>query len=186
LGADAISAYASMQQDDSFRRPITWAALADGEVDALVLPGGHAPGMREYLESPHLQAAILSAMAADRPVAAICHGVLLMARTIDPSSGRSVLWGRRTTALPRNMEMSAWGMTCTWLGSYYRTYPETVEDEVTRALVRERDFDAGPMSTLRDAPEHLDRGFFVLDNNYLSARWPGDAYAFSAALLRLL
>ena len=32
---------------------------------------------------------------------------------------------------------------------------------------------------LRDDHDHLDRGFTVRDRNYLSARWPGDAYRFS-------
>jgi putative intracellular protease/amidase len=34
--------------------------------------------------------------------------------------------------------------------------------------------------------EHLTRGFSVVDRNYVSARWPGDAYSFALAFLKLL
>jgi protease I len=188
---DAIDAYRAMEQDGAYRAPLPWAALATLPCDAVVLPGGHAPGMKPYLESADVRALVLSAMRQARPIAAICHGVLAVARTVDPDTGRSVLWGRRTTALPRGMELAAWTMTGAWLGDYYRTYPEPVEDEVRRALCDRRDFDAGPShwgpaALLRDTPDRLDRGFFVLDHNYLSARWPGDAHAFSAALLAML
>jgi putative intracellular protease/amidase len=43
-----------------------------------------------------------------RPVGAICHGVLVLARTRDPVTGRSVLAGRRTTCLPKYMQRLAW------------------------------------------------------------------------------
>jgi hypothetical protein len=58
--------------------------------------------------------------------------------------GRSVLHGRRTTALPRSMEMTAWHLTRAWLGDYYRTYPATVQDEVNATLAQAADFEAGP------------------------------------------
>ena len=76
--------------------------------------------------------------------------------------------------------MTAYQLTRLWLKDYYLTYPGlTVEDEVTGALSREDNFLRGPNPLLRDDDEHLDRGFTVRDRNYLSARWPGDAYAFS-------
>src|SRR5438045_8840077 len=51
--------------------------------DALLLPGGHrARGMREYLESEILQRHVASFFDKEKPVAAICHGVLLAARSI--------------------------------------------------------------------------------------------------------
>ena len=51
-----------------------------------------------------------------RPVGAICHGVLVLARTTDPATGRSVLADRRTTCLPRYMERAAWLATAWRLG----------------------------------------------------------------------
>jgi putative intracellular protease/amidase len=34
-------------------------------------------------------------------IGAICHGVLVLARTIDPQTGRSLLFGHKVTAPPR-------------------------------------------------------------------------------------
>jgi hypothetical protein len=98
----------------------------------------------------------------------------------------SVLRGRKTTALTRHLELTAWALTVTWLGSYYRTYPETVQSEVTRALASAADFDAGPLALRRDSPEHPEYGFTVCDGNYLSARWPGDAHLFALHFARML
>jgi protease I len=184
--ADAIALYAKMSASPAFRTPRRWQDTADDTFDAVLLPGGHAPGMLPYLESPILQAIVAAHLTANKPLAAICHGVILAARSVDPKTRRSVLAGRRSTALTRSMELSAWGMTGLWLGRYYRTYPETVQSEVTRALGSEGLFEEGPFALRRDSPEHLDRGFVVRDANYLSARWPGDAYRLATTLLDLL
>ena len=99
--------------------PINYAWPRIADVQGLLLPGGHAPGMKSYLESSVLQSLVAAAFAARLPVGAICHGVVLAA------SG---------------------------------------------------DFKRRPVSTRRDAPDHLERGFTVRDGQYLSARWPGDAH----------
>ena len=39
------------------------------------------------------------------------------------------------------------------------------------------------LAVLRDDARHLERGFVVEDGAYVSARWPGDVYRFTAALL---
>jgi hypothetical protein len=111
-------------------------------------------------------------------VGAICHGVVLAARS-RAANGGSVLLGRRTTALTRQMELTAWALTALWLGSYYRTYPTPVQDEVSAALASRTDFITGPMTITRDAPSKLRAGFTVRDGHYLSARWPGDAHRFA-------
>jgi len=64
--------------------------------------------MRDYLESDTLQRHVVSFFEAQKPVAAICHGVLLAARSISKRTGRSVLYGYRTTALTWALERSAW------------------------------------------------------------------------------
>lgn len=179
------SAYAAMAASREFVQPLRYDDLALHPYDALLLPGGHAPGMKPYLESLQLQGVVTRAFASARPVGAICHGVVLASRA-RRADGRSVLHGLRTTALPRAMELTAWHLTRAWLGDYYRTYPTTVEDEVTAALARTTDFERGPRSVLRDDPAHLDRGFTVRDGRYLSARWPGDAHRFATEFLALL
>lgn len=176
--ANGRQAYAEMAKSPEFLQPIRWAEARISDFQGLLLPGGHAPGMKPYLESTDLQSLVAAAFAAELPVAAICHGVVLAARS-RAAGGQSVLHGLKTTALTKPMELTAWSLTCAWLGSYYRTYPTTVEDEVTAALGASGEFIRGPMSTKRDAPDQLERGFTVRDGQYLSARWPGDAHRFA-------
>ena len=183
---DAVEAYRQMAQAAAFTRPVSWEAAAGESFDAIVLPGGHAPGMRPYLESPVLQRLVAEHVTGQRPLAAICHGVVVAARATAAATGRSILEGRRVTALPATMELSAWAMTALWLGRYYRTYEETVQGEVTRALGQGGRFVAGPPALLRDRPDRLGRGFVVHDGDLLTARWPGDAYRFSTELLSML
>lgn len=187
LRADAAgrSAYKAMSHAAEFLQPIAYAETAATDADALLLPGGHAPGMRPYLESPLLQALVADFFARDKPVAAICHGVVLAARSRG-ANGKSVLFGRKTTALTRQMELTAWTLTRLYLGDYYRTYPVTVEDEVRAALARPDDFDAGPLPLRRDSETRPQSGFVVRDGNYLSARWPGDAHRFGNAFAQML
>jgi protease I len=141
--------------------------------------------MRSYLESKALQALTVAAFDRQQPVGAICHGVVLAARS-RRGDGRSVLYGRKTTALTKPMELTAWALTCAWLGRYYRTYPMTVQDEVAAALATPTDFLRGPLSMARDRPTDLAAGFTVLDGTYLSARWPGDAHRFASEFARML
>ena len=176
--ANGRSAYAEMAASEAFARPLRYAELTAEAFDALLLPGGHAPGMKQYLESTQLQALVAAVFAQGKPVGAICHGVVLAARSRS-AGGRSVLYGRKTTALTRKMELGAWLLTRWWLGSYYRTYPVTVQEEVSAALARTEAFVTGPNTTSRDSPGRLDAGFTVRDGNYLSARWPGDAHRFA-------
>jgi len=182
---NARSAHAELLRDDGFSHPISWDAIEVSHLEALLLPGGHDKGVIEYLESTVLQQTVAAAFATGLPVAAICHGVVLAARSHD-THGRSVLHGRRTTALLQSQELAAWWLTRSWLGDYYRTYPETVQHEVTGALAAPSDFVTGPRSLRRDAPGRLGAGFVVRDGNYLSARWPGDAHRFAGELLAML
>jgi len=144
--------------------------------------------MREYLESPLLQSAVADFFERDRPVAAICHGTVLAARSrvARGGAGRSVLHGRRTTGLTRQLEMLAWRLTRRRLGDYYRTYAQTVQDEVAAALRSPHDFLVGPPALLRDSDRLRRVGFTVRDGNYLSARWPGDAHRFAHELAAML
>lgn len=182
---EALAAYARMAADPAFQAPLAHGAVRDAAFDALLVPGGHAPGMRSLLESAPAQSLVAAFFAGERPVGAVCHGVLLLARS-RRADGRSVLHGRRTTALPRTLELSAFALTAAWLGRYYRTYDATVQDEVTAALARPGDFLAGPLLARRDDAAHPERGFVVRDGHYLSARWPGDCHRFASAFCALV
>jgi putative intracellular protease/amidase len=190
LGAapEACAFYRELEQDPAFRAPLAWGALDMAGFDGLLLPGGHAPGMRQYLGDARLQEQVAAFCRLDRPVGAICHGVLVLARSRDPRTGQSVLHERRTTCLPQYMERTAYYLTSWKLGRYYRTYPAYVEEEV-RAALRDpgRQFVRGPLTlTRRDSADDPGAGFVVTDGRYVSARWPGDAYRFATTFQGLL
>ena len=206
---DAREAYAGMIADPNYLAPQRWDAVDVSTYDALLLPGGHrARGMRDYLESDILQRHVARFFEADKPVAAICHGVLLAARSISKHTGRSVLYGYRTTALTWALERSAWSLarvTRFWDPNYYRTYLEqdgqpngfmSVQQEVTRALARAEDFQDVPATIRdyrrktsglqRDTIDDARPAFVVRDRNYVSARWPGDAHTFAKTFAGML
>ena len=206
---DAREAYAGMIADPNYLAPQRWDAVDPAAFDALLLPGGHrARGMRDYLESEILQRHVTNFFEANKPVAAICHGVLLAARSISKHTGRSVLYGYRTTALTWALERSAWSLarvTRFWDPHYYRTYLEqdgqpngfmSVQQEVTRALARAEDFQDVPVTDpdyrrktsglQRDSIDDARPAFVVRDRNYVSARWPGDAHTLARTFAGML
>jgi putative intracellular protease/amidase len=205
---DARRAYAELERDPHFRAPLRWDQASAGDFDGLVLAGGHrARGMRDYLESAMLQRLVVAFFDTGKPVGAICHGVLLAARS-RRGDGKSVLYGRRTTSLTWAQERAASTLAHVgrrWDRDYYRTYLEepgqpegymSVEAEVTRALAAREDYVDVP----RDAPDFRRKtnglardkvddsrpAWVVRDGNYVSARWPGDAHTFAAWLAELL
>jgi putative intracellular protease/amidase len=191
LGAalEAKARYHELTEAPEFASTIGWADLDPAGFDGLLLPGGHAPGMRQYLGSGQLTEQVGRFWSLGRPVGAICHGVLVLARTRDPGRcGRSVLADRLTTCLPKYMERSAYLATAWRLGRYYRTYPAYVEDEVKAALDDPaRQFKRGPVTlSARGTAADDTPAFVVRDRNYVSARWPGDAYLFARRLCDLL
>jgi putative intracellular protease/amidase len=206
---DAREAYAGMIADRNYLAPQRWDAVDVSAFDALLLPGGHrARGMRDYLESNILQRHVVGFFEADKPVAAICHGVLLAARSISNRTGRSVLHGYQTTALTWALENSACSLARImrfWDPNYYRTYLEangqpkgfmSVQQEVTRSLAAAEDFRDVPKSDpdyrrktsglQRDSIDDSRPAFVVRDRNYVSARWPGDVHTFARTFADML
>jgi len=205
---EARAAYAKMIEDPAFKSPLTWRQVRREDFDGLLLPGGHrARGMRQYLESEVLQMLVAQFFAANLPVAAICHGVLLAARS-RAADGRSVLFGRRTTALTWALERAGWRVgriVRFWDPNYYRTYEEkhgepegfmSVQQEITRGLADPADFVDVPRDArdykrktsgmTRDTWDDDRAAFVVRDGNYVSARWPGDAHTFAREFAGLL
>jgi putative intracellular protease/amidase len=206
---EARQAYAEMTADPNYLTPQRWDAIDTSAFDGLLLPGGHrARGMRDFLESEILQNHVAGFFDEGKPVAAICHGVLLAARSISKRTGRSVLSGYQTTALTWAFENSAWSVariTRFWDPNYYRTYLEqngqpkgfmSVQQEVTRALARAEDFRDVPKADphyrrktsglARDSIGDETPAFVVRDRNYVSARWPGDAHTFAKTFAGML
>jgi putative intracellular protease/amidase len=203
------AAYAAMVASHEFSRPIGWDDIDLDTVGGLLLAGGHhATGMRPYLESPKLQRVVVEAFGRNMPVAAICHGVLLTARSVDPTTGHSVLHGRRTTSLTARQERlaaAAGRIVRFWEPHYYRTYREgpgqpsgymLVQSEVTRALADPGDFidvaPGEPHARMKNDGLHRDSmsdehpAHVVIDGSYISARWPGDAHTFAKRYAALL
>ena len=203
------AAYAQLEREAAFLRPHRFSDVSAAQFDALLLPGGHGKGMRPYLENTSLQALVASFFDGGKPVAAVCHGVVLAARSISARTGKSVLHGRKTTALTWKLERSAWDLTRFlarfWDAGYYRTYEESagepagyrsVEQEVRRALAADTDFvDVPPgapdylrktSGVVRDTPRDSRPAWVVRDGNYISARWPGDVHTFAARFAELL
>jgi protease I len=159
---DAIDACIEMESSQSFCNPLKYNDVHGESFDALVLPGGHDKGVKEYLESEVLQRQVVDFFVARKPVGAICHGVVLAARSIDPESNRSVIHQYKTTSLLKSQEFLGYNLTRLWLKDYYLTYPEiTVEDEVRSVLSNQENFIKGPSPLLRDNHNKLERGFFV-------------------------
>lgn len=183
---DALAKYRMMEADPAFQNPISFEEVRPEQVKAVLIPGGHAQGVKTLLESTRMQQVMVELFAREVTVGAVCHGVVLLARSRSPESGRSVLFGRKTSALTKFMELSAWWMTRWWLGDYYRTYPVTVQDEVKASLADPCDFQRGPLWPQRDSESELQRGFVVRDGNYLSARWQGDAHRFGQTFVEML
>src|SRR3954471_148607 len=69
--AEPKAFYAEMQSDEEDRAPIAWADVKPDEFDGLILPGGHAPGMRQYLGDEVLRRKVAEYWALGRPVGAI-------------------------------------------------------------------------------------------------------------------
>ena len=202
---DARRAYQDMLASAEYQHPSSWTQTTLDGIDGLLLPGGHrARGMRSYIDSDALHRLVVDAFARGVVVAAICHGVLLAARSVDPATGHSVLYGRRTTALTWVLERTAWRITRItrfWDPNYYRTYAEepgqptgymSVQSEVTRALKDPTDFcdvvRGSPHWRLktsgiaRDTATNSRPAFVVDDGTYVSARWPGDTHTFANVL----
>ncbi len=189
LGAEAEPKrfYEELTRDAAFQSPLAWRDLAMSDYDALVLPGGHAPGMKQYLGSALLQSRVVEFNRLGRVLAAICHGPVLAARAVDPATGHSVLHGRRTTCLPAYMERIAYWISAWKLGRYYRTYPDYVAAEVGAALAAPEHLVRGPIELMNRGTATDDRAAFVVeDGNYISARWPGDAYLFAKKIIAKL
>lgn len=188
LGArpEPLAFYRELERAPAFVSPIRWDTVEPSAFGALLLPGGHAQGMKQYLGGERVHAVTSAFFAIDKPVAAICHGVLVAARS-KRADGRSVLHGRKTTCLPKYMERSAYLATFWRRGRYYRTYPAYVEDEVRAALAAPTDFERGPRELSKRGTRDDDTHAFVVeDGAYVSARWPGDAYLFAKRLLARL
>ena len=136
--AAARKAYRAMQDDEAFKEPIAWT---DEEFtleiyDLLYFPGGHEKGVRQVIDCPVIHSLLAvyfpqTRRPSQKAVAAICHGVLVLAETTYPN-GKSLLHDVTTTTLPGTFESTAFWGTKWFLGDYYKTYGAGTENvEIT-------------------------------------------------------
>ena len=206
--ADARRAYAAMEHDRPSRRRCNGTRFGGKISTAFSFPAGTGPAACATIWkatscsdwsanfSPRMCRSPRSATAWCWPRAA--------AR----ADGRSVLYGRRTTALTWSFERKAemvGRVVRFWDPNYYRTYLDAPGEPTatcrcsrrSRARWREpQDF----LDVPADAPDYrrktdgLSRdtfddarpAFVVRDGNYVSARWPGDAHTFAKTFAALL
>lgn len=169
-GPMGLRDYKRMSAALEYQQPIRFADINVDDYDAILLTGGHAPGMKQFLESKVLQGKAVEFFKKDKGVGAICHGLLVLARAIDPDTGKSVLYDYKTTSLTKGLEMIGYASTFWLLGRRFRTYPEYVEEETRSVLKNARQYSKGliPFS-------HV-----VVDRNLVTSRyWLFDAVPYS-------
>lgn len=176
-GPRALSHYRQMIATEAFQHPIRYADIDVNNFDAVSLTGGHAPGMKQYLESKVLQQKMVEFFRQGKVVGSICHGMLVLARAIDPETGKSVLWDYRVTALTKDLEFSGYALTFWLLGRRYRTYECYVADEVRSALKYPDNFRNGPLMVWP---------FLVQDRNLVTSRWPLDAPSYASRFAQMV
>jgi len=166
----ARAAYPEMTQDLAYQHPVPYAEIDPDRYQAILLPGGDTPPMRQYLESELLQRKVLQFWQRGKLIGAICHGMLVLARTIDPQTGRSVLYGHKVTALPKSLDRTG-ALLDSWLVKRgYLMYPRCVAEEVRACLEHPEDFSNGPGILVPYA---------VSDGNLITSRWYYDAELFA-------
>jgi putative intracellular protease/amidase len=126
--------------------------------------------MRQYLENPVLQSKVLQFWQQGKLIGAICHGVLVLARTIDPQTGRSVLYGHKVTAVPKSLDRTAYLLDNWLVKRGYLIYPRCVAEEVRACLERPEDFSSGSSILVP---------YVVSDGDLITSRWYMDAELFS-------
>jgi len=173
----AKEAYQQMTQDSSYQHPIRYVDIDPDQYQAILLPGGDAPGERQYLDSALLQSKVLQFWQQEKLIGAICHGVLVPARTIDPQTGHSILYGHKVTAAPKILDLLGYRLDSWFLKRGYIMYAYCVADEVRACLQRPEDFTEGPK---------LFSPFVVSDGNLVTSRWYLDAELFSQRFIEAL
>ena len=169
--------YEAMTASAAYQNPIKYSDIDVDDYDALLLAGGHAPGMKQFLESPVLQARTVDFFRQKKCVGAICHGLLVLARSKDPDTGRSVIYDYKTTSLTKLLERIGYFSTFWLLGRRFRTYDVYVQDEVRASLHDPRQYSTG----LIPFP-HV-----VVDRNLVTARyWLFDNQAYARAFADLV
>lgn len=131
LGAtkSAKNAYQDLTKaSTSWQKPLAWTATSFSlnDYDLVFLPGGHEKSVRQIIDSNSVHQLLASYFPqtkkpSKKSLAAICHGVQVLANSIMDDS-KSVIHNVNTTALPTVFEQGIFQATRLFLGDYYKTY----------------------------------------------------------------
>lgn len=174
---DAVAAYRRMSDSAEYRRPLRFDDINPDAFDGVHLPGGHAPGMRPYLENVVLQQKAAEMKGRGKVIGAMCHGVLVPARAVNTVTGRSVLDGYTVTTLTKPLEVSAFALTFFRVGRRFRTYSVYTEDQVREAVGDRGSVQRG--ASIREP-------FVVTDREMITARYPLDSERYAQAVINRL
>jgi len=179
LGAKpyAIAIYNEMIKSNEYNNPITYNAINPDDYVLLHLPGGHAKGVKQYLESAVLQEKVALFFYKNKLVGSICHGAIVLARTKDKNTGNSIIYNYKLTALTKSLEKLAYYITAWKLKDYYRTYATYTQDAVQNQLADKANFKTGINPF---------KPFVCQDKNLITARWPKDIELYCKTLLKAL
>jgi putative intracellular protease/amidase len=148
---------------DRLATTLPLAEVSAGDFDAVFFPGGHGP-LWDLPDNPSSIALIEAFVAADKPVAAVCHAPVAFAHVTDPD-GSGFLAGRQVTAFS-DSEEAAVGLT--------DVVPELLEDMLVAAGAH---YSKGP--TDFDA-------FVVVDGRLITGQNPASSAPAARALLAQL
>jgi len=174
---NAKLAYREMTQDTAYRQPIPYKGIDTSYYEALLLPGGDGFRVRQYLDNPILQNKVLQFYEQHKLIGAICHGVLVLARTLDHRTGRSVLYGHKVTALPKSLDRFGYLVDRWFIRHGYVMYSSCVADEVRDQLAHPEDISYGPS---------LFKPYVVSDGALITSRWYLDAELFALSFASAL
>lgn len=176
-GPMGLRDYRRMSESPEYQKPICYADINVKDYDALLLTGGHAPGMKQFLESRVLQQKSVDFFKQGKGVGAICHGLLVLSRAIDPDTGKSVLYEYQTTSLTKFLEVIGYCSTFWLLGRRFRTYDVYVADEVKSVLKHKSQYSSGWIPL-----PHV-----VVDRNLVTSRyWLFDALPYSVKFAEMV
>jgi putative intracellular protease/amidase len=169
-GSRAKAAYHMMAEDAAYQHPIVYEEIDASQYDALLLPGGDGLGVRQYLDSQVLQGKVFEFYRQGKLIGAICHGVLVLARTIDPTTAQSILYGHKVATVPKSLDRVAFLFDSWFLRHGYVMYSCCVEDEVRACLKSTDDLSMG---------SGLFTPHVVCDGALVTSRWYLDAELFA-------
>ena len=142
--------YKQVIEWDEYKNPIAYDKIVPQDYDGMILIGGHAAGMNTFLNSETMQTKLSEFYNLKRPIAAICHGVLILSRTKN-KDGKSLIHDRKVCALPMWLEIQAYLITagiCGVPAKEYQlstTWPNYVQGEIQKEA---SEFVVGPYHVL--------------------------------------